>query len=516
MASMLETIRNERITKVQELVKRKQNPYPSKVSRTHKNSEVKANFETLEGKEVVIVGRIMGWRDIGKLIFVGVRDFSSDLQVFIRVESLTQSQPDCDLKMFDIGDFIECRGIVMKTKTGEISVDAQNIRIISKALRPLPEKWKGIVDADTKVRRRYLDMTMNPEVRERYQRRSKFWEAVREYMNNNEFIEINIPVLEHLTGGADAKPFVTHFDALNEDFYLRISHELPLKRLLGGGFEKVYDIGVRFRNEGIDDEHLPEHIAMEFYWAYANYKDGMDFTEELFKFVMKKVYGTLKFNVRGFEVDLEPKWGVKTFEELMKERYEGIDIYKDSEDSLNQRIKKAGVDLGEEVNRSRAVDNLWKLIRKDIAGPVFVIGIPKFFSPLSKTDEQDERVVERFFPVICGSELANAFTELNDPQDQLARFVEQQQLRDGGDEEAQMLDIDFIEMLEYGMPPAFGLGLSERVFWFFEGVTAKEGVPFPQIKTEYEKLTLDIYSDIRKYFEKVHQDAKSKGPVTKK
>jgi lysyl-tRNA synthetase class 2 len=360
-------------------------------------------------------------------------------------------------------------------------------------------------------------MVMNPEIRERFQRRSLFWQATREFMNKKGFVEINIPVLEHLTGGADAKPFVTHYDALNEDFYLRISHELPLKRLIGGGFEKVYDIGVRFRNEGFDDEHLPEHIAMEFYWAYANYLDGMDFTEEMFKYILKKVYGTLKFSVRGFDVDLDQKWEVKKFEDLMKERYLGIDIYNESEASLNDRLKKAGVDLGEQANRSRAVDNLWKQIRKDICGPIFVTGIPKFFSPLSKTDESDSRIVERFFPVICGSEMANAFSELNDPQDQLARFVEQQQMRDNGDEEAQMLDIDFVEMLEYGMPPAVGFGMSERVFWFFEGVTAKEGVPFPQMKTEYDKMTLEIYSDIRKYFEKkIKPDAKSKGATAKK
>lgn len=514
---MLETIRNERIAKVEELRKSKHEPYPSKVQRTHVNADIKNKFSELEGSIVTVVGRILSWRDIGKLIFVGLRDFSSDLQLFIRVEDLALSDATCELKMFDIGDFVQCTGKVMKTKTGEISVEVQQISIISKALRPLPEKWKGIVDDNTKLRRRYLDMVMNPEVRERFQRRSLFWQATREFMNENDFIEINIPVLEHLTGGADAKPFVTHYDALNEDFYLRISHELPLKRLLGGGFEKVYDIGVRFRNEGFDDEHLPEHIAMEFYWAYANYLDGMKFTEDMFKYILKRVYGTLQFNVRGFEVNLEGKWEVRKFEDLLKERYPGIDIYNESEKSLNERLRKAGVDLGEEANRARAVDNLWKLIRKDIGGPIFVIGIPKFFSPLSKTDENDERIVERFFPVICGSELANAFSELNDPQDQLARFVEQQQMRDSGDEEAQMLDIDFVEMLEYGMPPAFGYGMSERVFWFFEGVTAKEGVPFPQLKSEYDKLTLEIYADIRKYFEKkVKTDAKPKGSSTKK
>jgi lysyl-tRNA synthetase, class II len=508
MSSMLETIRNERIAKVLELRKRNQDPYPAKTKRTNKNIEIKDNFEKLENTEVSVLGRIMAWRDIGKLIFVTLRDESADLQIFVRVESLKESDKACDLKMFDIGDFIEVTGTVLKTKSGEISVGASKMKIISKAIRPLPEKWKGIVDADTKFRRRYLDMVMNPDVRDRFKRRSQFWQATRDFMNERGFVEINIPVLEHLTGGADAKPFVTHFDALGEDFYLRISHELPLKRLLGGGFEKVYDIGVRFRNEGYDDEHLPEHIAMEFYWAFANYEDGMEFTEDMFRYILNSVYGTLQFKVRGFDIDLEPKWEVKKFEDLLIERYPGIDIYNDSESSLNTRLQKIGIDLGDDVNRSRIVDHLWKNIRKDIGGPIFVVGIPKFFSPLSKTDQIDGRVVERFFPVIGGSELANAFSELNDPIDQLERFVEQQKMRDAGDEEAQMLDIDFVEMLEYGMPPAFGFGMSERVFWFFEGVTAREGVPFPQLKSEYDPLTLEIYSEIRQYFEKKHSKTK--------
>jgi len=321
----------------------------------------------------------------------------------------------------------------------------------------------------------------------------------REFLDKNGFCEINIPVLEHVTGGADAKPFVTHYDALDEELYLRISHELPLKRLLGGGFEKVYDIGPRFRNEGIDEEHLPEHVAMEFYWAYADYKDGMKFTQELFQYVLKKVFGTLRFSVRGFDINLDKEWPVFDFEELLKKKYGKIDIYNDSVDKLNSVLKSNGGRVTGEVNRNRVVDNLWKIIRSETGGPIFVVGIPKFFSPLSKSSPENEKVVERFFPIIAGTEMANAFSELNDPQDQLKRFVEQQSMRDEGDEEAQMLDIDFVEMLEYGMPPAFGFGMSERVFWVFEGLSAREAVPFAQLKQKTEETTKKIYANILKY-----------------
>jgi lysyl-tRNA synthetase, class II len=223
----------------------------------------------------------------------------------------------------------------------------------------------------------------------------------------------------------------------------------------------------------------------------------------MFRYILNRIYGTLKFKVRGFDVDLSKNWEVVEYEDLLKREYKGIDIYNDSVEDLYKILQKQGVDLGDdEINRARVVDNLWKLLRKKTAGPIFLIKIPKFLSPLSKTDPEDPRVVERFFPIIGGSEMANAFSELNDPVDQLDRFVEQQQMRDAGDEEAQMLDIDFVEMLEYGMPPAVGFGMSERVFWLFEGVTAREGVPFPQLKTEFDKSTLNIYKDISKYFKK--------------
>jgi len=497
--------RKVRIDKMDKLLELGFNPYPNKAEKDYSNQEIVDNYEKFEGREVWVTGRIMTWREHGKIAFSHIQDDSGQVQLFLKTDELSKSSVEKQsygwdmLKYFDVGDFVGAKGKVVKTKRGEVSIMVEELRLLSKALRPLPSKWHGLKNKETRLRRRYVDMTMNPKVRVGLKRRSMFWSMVREFLNKSDFVEINIPVLEHLTGGADAKPFVTHYDALDEDFYLRISHELPLKRLLGGGFEKVYDIGPRFRNEGIDEEHLPEHIAMEFYWAYADYKDGMKLTQELFKYVLKKVFGTLKFSVRGFDINLDKEWPVFDFEELLKKKYGKIDIYNDSVDKLNSVLKSNGGRVEGEVNRNRVVDNLWKMIRSETGGPIFVIGIPKFFSPLSKTSPENKRVVERFFPIIAGTEMANAFSELNDPRDQLKRFVEQQSMRDAGDEEAQMLDIDFVEMLEYGMPPAFGFGMSERVFWVFEGLSAREAVPFAQLRYKLEETTKKIYSDILKY-----------------
>jgi lysyl-tRNA synthetase, class II len=501
MSSMIERIREERIEKVKKLRALGKEPYPSKTERTNENKEIVENFEKFQNKEVTVVGRLMSWRNIGKLIFANLFDESGKIQLYIKQENLPAELWE-ELKLYDIGDFVEAKGNVVKTKTGEISVEVKDIKVISKSLRPLPEKWVGLKDEDIRFRRRYLDMAMNPEIRERFKRRSIFWQATRDFLNEKDFVEINTPILEHVTGGADAKPFITYYDELGENFYLRISHELPLKRLLGGGFEKVYDIGTRFRNEGLSDEHLPEHVAMEFYWAYANYEDGMKFTQDMFRYVLQKVFGKLQFKVRGFDIDLSKEWEILEFEDAIKNEFGDVDIYNDSEEKIARVLQSKGVEMEEGMNRARLVDNMWKIVRKNTAGPVFLTKIPKFLSPLAKSDEQNTNVVERFFIIIGGSELANAFSELNDPIDQLERFLEQQKLREAGDEEAHMLDIDFVEMLEHGMPPAVGFGMSERVFWFFEGVTAREGVPFPQLKTEFEKTTLDIYKDIRKYFEK--------------
>ena len=337
-------------------------------------------------------------------------------------------------------------------------------------------------------------MAVNKEVRERFLRRSKFWQATRNYLNKRQFVEVNIPVLEHTTGGADAKPFVTHMDALDQDYFLRISHELPLKRLLGAGFERVYDIGPRFRNEHISDEHLPEHIAMESYAAYQNYEEAMDFYEKMIQYVAQETWGTLQFDdANGFAVDLSGKWPVRSYADVLQEEF-NVDVFNPDRQQLLKILKDNNVELeSDEVSVGRLIDNVWKIIRRKSAGPYWLVHEPASMSPLAKTDPADPRLALRFHPIIAGSELGNGFAELNDPQEQLARFKEQQAMRDGGDDEAQMLDIDYVEMLEYGMPTACGWGNSERNFWLLEGVTAREGVPFPHMRFEIDDNTKEIY-----------------------
>lgn len=499
--STLAQIRQLRIDKANKLREMGIDPYPPKSFKNISNKEVQDKFNQIEGKEVCVSGRLMSWREHGHLVFGHIQDQSGSIQLYFKDDSLEKTNVDKgtlgwdDLSLVDVGDIVEAKGIVTKTQRGEISVTPTTFRILTKAIRPLPDKWKGLTDKEQRYRRRYLDMTMNTEVREMFERRAVFWDATREFLRNRGFYEVNIPVLEHTTGGADAKPFVTYMDAINESFYLRISHELPLKKLLGAGFEKVFDVGPRFRNEGMSDEHLPEHIAMEWYWAYADMNEGMELTKELFKFVLKKTFGTLKFNLKGQEVDLDTEWGIMDFADIIKERF-GIDVFEDSEEKMLEELRKHTKDVDGAMNRSRLADSLWKVIRKDVVGPVFLTGVPKFLSPLSKPMIDDPRKTQRFQPIILGSEMANAFGELNDPIDQLDRFLEQQRMRESGDEEAHMLDIDFVEMLEYGMPPACGYGMSERVFWTFQGVTAKEGVPFPAMKREFENTTKEIYPEI--------------------
>ncbi len=498
----LKDFRDERLRKLQDLRDLGLNPYPATSHRTHMSSDIISNFDNIEGQTVTVAGRIMGIRKFGKLAFIVLKDFSGQIQLFLQSDNLEKLNVDNNqlgidqLPLLDSGDFIEATGKVIKSKTGEISVDTTNLRLLTKSLRPMPTQVEGFTNKEERMRRRYVDMNVNLDVRDRFVRRSKFWQATRDFLNQHGFIEINIPVLEHTTGGADATPFVTHMDALDHDFYLRISHELPLKRLIGAGYEKVYDIGPRFRNENYSDEHLPEHVAMEWYWAYANWQDGMKFMEDMYKFILDKTFGTLQFKLDGKDVDMSGEWEVWDYATVIKDRY-GLDVYESSLEDVKKALVENKLEVEQTENRARGIDKLWKNIRKDVVGPVWLINTPKFISPLSKSNPDDERSVERFQPIIAGSELGNGFSELNDPIDQLNRFVEQQGMREAGDDEAMMLDIDFVEMLEYGMPPACGWGFSERVFWIFEGVSAREGVPFPQLRSEIDSTTREIYPDIK-------------------
>ncbi|MCA9330835.1 DUF2000 family protein [Candidatus Saccharibacteria bacterium] len=501
----LKELRDERLRKLEELKKLGINPYPAKAHRTHGAGEIIEGFDKLDGKPTTVAGRIVSIRKFGKLAFVVLKDASGSIQLFLKEGELASTDPKLGiigldhLSLLDSGDFVEASGLIAKTKTGEISVMAEKLRLLTKSLRGMPTAQEGFTNKEERLRRRYIDTNVNPDVYKRFLRRSKFWQATRDFLNGEGFTEINIPVLEQTTGGADANPFVTHMDALGQDFYLRISHELPLKRLIGGGYEKVYDIGPRFRNENYSDEHLPEHIAMEWYWAYADWQDGMALTQRMVRAVADATWGTRKFTLAsGMEIDLGPDdkdWPRVSFVKLLQDRY-GLDVHTCTLEQAVAELKKVGGEVEKIDNRSRVIDKLWKKIRVEIAGPAFLVDIPDFLQPLAKLQEADPRLTEQFNLMLGGTEACKAYSELNDPIDQLDRFMQQQKMRDAGDDEAMMLDIDFVEMLEYAMPPACGYGHSKRIFWMLEGVTAREGVVFPQLRRETDESLKKIYPEV--------------------
>ncbi len=514
----LKELRDERLRKLDELKKLGVNAYPADSNRSHTLGQVAQDFDQLQGQEVGVVGRILNIRKFGKIAFLVIKDASGSLQLFLGADKMAgldgpKSQLGFDqLPLLDIGDFIETHGPVIKTQTGEISVQVQSLRLLAKSLRPLPSSHDGFTNKEERLRRRYVDTNANPDVYQRFLRRSQFWQATREFLMNEGFVEINIPVLETTAGGADANPFVTHMNALGQDFYLRISHELPLKRLLVGGYEKVFDIGPRFRNENYSDEHLPEHVAMEWYWAYADWEMGMAFTERNIRFVADKTWGTREFTLaNGHHINLgsnDQNWPRISFVDVIRDNY-GLDVFTCTLDQVKEQLQKHNLEVEKQENRSRGIDKLWKKVRTTIAGPAFLVDIPTFLQPLAKTQANKPELTEQFNLLLGGSELCKAYSELNDPVDQLNRFKEQQAMRDAGDSEAMMLDIDYVEALEYAMPPACGFGYSERVFWTLEGVTAREGVIFPQLRREVDEVTKLIYPDIKLDMPKATMPAKS-------
>lgn len=502
MSSTLKLIRDTRIEKLKHLHELGIDPYPAGSKKEFANARVVENFDKFEGRQVTLAGRIRSWREHGKLIFGHLQDESGLIQLFIKADVLDSTSKENqtigfdDLNLLDVGDFIQVTGEVTKTSRGEVSIVPKQIKLLTKSLRPLPDKWEGLTDPELIFRKRYLDLLMKPQRMEMFKRKAKFWEANRDFMHKNGFLEVETPILEHFTGGADAKPFKTHHNALDEDFYLRISTELYQKRLIGAGFEKVYTIGPNFRNEGIDDEHLQEYYQIEWYWAYATYRNNMEMLKEMFRFIAKEVYGKTKFESHGHTFDLADDWEEINYVDIIKSKF-GIDVFDASDAQILKVVKEHGIVLEGAINRARLIDNLWKLLRKDISGPAFLVNEPKFMSPLAKSKPDDEALTERFHIIIAGSELGNGYSELNDPLDQYERFLEQQKARDAGDDEAQMMDIDYVEMLEYGMPPTSGYAHSERLFWFLENVSAREATLFPQMKHKYDENVPEIYPDFK-------------------
>jgi lysyl-tRNA synthetase class 2 len=481
----IEELRKTRVEKIKKLEAAGLLAYPAKTGRTHSIVEALQNFNKLSKskKRIVLTGRIMAKRGQGGLTFLDINDGSDKIQVVLKVDKLGEKGYQFFLDVFDIGDFIEVKGILFTTKRGEKSIEAEDYKMLSKALLPLPEKWHGLQDAEERFRKRYLDVIFNPEVKEMIKKRAIFWNSMREFLVEKGFLEVETPVLETMPGGADAKPFITHHNALNMDVYLRIAMgELWQKKLMVAGFEKTFEIGRQFRNEGMDAEHLQDYTQMEFYWAYADYEQGMEFIEEMYKYVTKKTFGTLKFKIRGFDVDLGKKWEKYDFQSTIA-KYTGVNIKEASLQEIEKTLQKLKIDYDKKgFNITRAIDNLWKHCRKNISGPGFLINVPATIEPLAKRMEKNPKLVQRFQVIIAGSENGKGYSELNDPIDQAERFREQQKLRDKGDQEAQRYDKDFVEALEHGMPPTCGFGVSERLFAFFMDKPIRECQIFPLMR----------------------------------
>lgn len=484
--SSIDEIRDVRVKKLKVIQDKGINPYPAETHISMSLNEAISNFENLEkiGEEVWLGGRVMSLRGQGAIIFTTLFDGSANFQGLLKLDVLGEEKLNFWNEVIDIGDFVEIKGKLFVTKRGEKSIEAVDWNILTKSLLPLPEKWSGLTDIEERFRKRYLDILTDTEVKDLLMKKTKFWETTRNFMKEHGFVEIETPTLEVTTGGAEATPFKTY----NEDFklplYLRISiGELWQKRLMAAGFMKTFEIGRAYRNEGSDANHLQEFMNMEFYWAYANYKDGMKLVEELYKKIALEVFGKTEFETRGHKFDLGGEWRKIDYRETVKNET-GIDVLNTTYEEVKKKLESLGV-VYDGDTMERLVDTLWKYCRKKIAGPVFLTGHPKLVSPLSKSMPENSELTERFQVIIAGSEVGNGFSELNDPIDQARRFAVQQDLIAQGDKEAMMPDYEFVEMLEYGMPPTCGFGFGEMLFAFLADKPIRETQFFPLMRPKH-------------------------------
>ncbi|MCL4403781.1 lysine--tRNA ligase [Patescibacteria group bacterium] len=458
--------------------------YPARVPRTMNIGEALERFAALvrAKKKISLAGRLMSVRDQGKLIFADLRDGSGQIQIVLKRD---------DIKDFvrlrsaiDAGDFLSVTGTLMKTARGEKSLAAKTAVLAAKALRAVPKEWFGIENEETRLRKRYLESILDPELRGLFEKKSRFWGTVREFLTQEGFLDVETPVLEGVPGGAEAEPFVTHHNALDRDFYLRISLELPLKKMLVGGFEKVFEIGRIFRNEGIDREHLQDYTQMECYFAYADYNAMMALMEKLYKKLVKTVTGSLKTKSGGTVIDWGKKWPKYGYFELFK-KHAGLDLGTATAEDLKRKARELKIEFDHSTGRGRLIDLIYKkTVRPKLVQPCFLIDPPVDIEPLAKRVPGHPERVERFQIMAAGTELGKGFSELNDPVDQRQRFAEQAKLRASGDKEAQMTSEDFLEALEYGMPPAAGFGMSERVFAVMMDKPVREAVYFPLMRED--------------------------------
>ncbi len=473
--------------KLKKLKERNINPYPYNFKRTHTSSEIIKNFEKLstDETEIKIAGRMISVRLHGKTLFLHLLDGAGKIQVYVKSDEVGKEKFEL-FDLFDIGDHLGVTGKVFKTRTGEVTIRATDFCILSKSLLPLPEKWHGLQDKEIRYRQRYVDLIVNEEVKKIFLVRTELIKAIRGFLDDLGFVEVETPILQPLYGGAFARPFTTHHHALNVDLYLRIADELYLKRLIVGGFEKVYEIPKTFRNEGMDKHHNPEFTMLELYQAYADYNDIMELYENLLNSVSKEVLGSTKFEFEGNQINLTPPWRRLPLLDSIKE-YAGVDLTNKSE----EEIRKIASDLNvkEDLSRSKGklIEAIFEtLVQPNLIQPTFITDYPVEMSPLAKKHREKEGLTERFELFIGGCEMGNAFSELNDPLDQRERFKQQMELAKRGDKEAQMLDEDFLRALEYGMPPTGGLGFGvDRLVMVLTNThSIREVIFFPQMRPE--------------------------------
>lgn len=484
MAGRLSGIREQRIEKIKQLKELGVDPYIGKTERM----DVVAEARGKEGEKVKVAGRVMAIRGHGGLIFMDLRDESGQMQLVIKKDNVSEREWMIQ-ELVDIGDFVQAGGGVFKTKAGEISVEVKVFGLLSKAVRPLPSSWHGFKDVEERYRQRYVDLILNPEVRKVFDARTRMVRFLRQFMDKKGFMEVETPVLQPIYGGATARPFKTFHNALKSEFYLRIADELYLKRLIVGGYEKVYEIAKDFRNEGIDRQHNPEFTMMEFYWAYANYEDLMKLSEEMLGGAVKEVTGKYKIEYQGKKIDFSPGWERITFRDLVfRDTKIDIDEVKD-EKGLREMIKNRGlkVELGGVEGYANVLDELYKeYCRPKMTGPVFLIDHPYEMKPLAKRKSGDPSKVASVALVVAGFEIFNAYNELNDPQDQRERWEEEKKLLEAGFKEAQMLDEDYIRALEYGMPPTagWGMGIDRFTAIVTNQPNLKDTIIFPTLRPE--------------------------------
>ncbi len=447
------------------------------------SEEIKENFEKLEGSQVRVAGRIVSKRVMGKASFFHIQDGAGRIQGYAR-KDVMGDEPYAEYKTYDIGDIVGLDGEAFRTNAGEISVKCHSVTLLSKSLLPLPEKFHGLKDMDLRYRQRYVDLIVNPEVKETFAKRSKIIKAIRDYLDEKGFMEVETPILHGTAGGAAARPFITHHNTLDIDMYLRIATELHLKRLIVGGFERVYEIGRIFRNEGMDIKHNPEFTTMELYQAYTDYNGMMELCEGLFAHCAKVLYGTTKITYQGQEIDLTPPWNRMSMNDAVKQ-YTGVDFSAaDTDEQAREMAKKLGLEVENETAGKILSMAFDAFVEEKLVQPTFITDYPVEISPLAKRKPDNPKLTERFELFITSRELANAFSELNDPIDQKQRFVDQLKEREAGDEEAHMMDEDFVNALEYGMPPTggIGIGIDRMVMLLTDSYSIRDVLLFPTMK----------------------------------